>query len=71
MFRPDSPHPLSNLTLFSQIGVIAILENIEDLLQRHGNDYRPKRTVLVAFGHDEEVAGLVRMCDGQCLTAAF
>lgn len=35
-------------------GVVAILEAIEDLLQK---GHRPTRTVYVAFGHDEETGG--------------
>ena len=33
----------------------AILESVETLLE---NDYKPKRTVLLSFGFDEEVSGL-------------
>lgn len=34
--------------------VIAILEAVEQLLER---GYRPDRTILLAFGHDEEIGG--------------
>lgn len=37
-----------------KMSVIGILEAVEILLQQ---DFRPKRTVYLAFGHDEEVGG--------------
>lgn len=49
-----------SLHIPSQFGIFSILENMEDMLQRNGADYRPKRTIIVAFGHDEEVSGMVR-----------
>lgn len=42
-----------------QFGIFCILENLEDMLRKHGPDYRPKRTIIVALGHDEEVSGNV------------
>lgn len=42
-------------TLDDKISVLAILEAIETLLSR---GFQPERTVLLAFGHDEEVGGL-------------
>eukprot|EP00730_Choanoeca_flexa_P014604 TRINITY_DN6445_c0_g1_i3.p1 TRINITY_DN6445_c0_g1~~TRINITY_DN6445_c0_g1_i3.p1 ORF type:complete len:518 (+),score=129.73 TRINITY_DN6445_c0_g1_i3:116-1669(+) len=44
--------------LDDKFGVFAVMENMEALLQRHGPNFRPERTVVVAFGHDEEVGGL-------------
>lgn len=41
--------------LDDKVGVLAILEAIEILL---GQGFQPERTVLLAFGHDEEVGGL-------------
>eukprot|EP00045_Choanoeca_perplexa_P010283 m.103480 g.103480 ORF g.103480 m.103480 type:complete len:518 (-) comp15223_c0_seq20:156-1709(-) len=43
--------------LDDKFGAFAILENMEALLHRHGQSYQPKRTVIVALGHDEEVSG--------------
>lgn len=42
-------------TLDDKATVLAILEAVEALV---GQDYRPRRTVYLAFGHDEEVGGL-------------
>lgn len=42
-------------TLDDKISVLAILESIESLLT---SGFQPERTVLLAFGHDEEVGGL-------------
>ncbi|EDQ90624.1 uncharacterized protein MONBRDRAFT_950, partial [Monosiga brevicollis MX1] len=44
-------------TLDDKFGVFSLLENMEHLLQHHGLDHQPRRTVIVAFGHDEEVSG--------------
>lgn len=41
-------------TLDNKSGVIAILESVERLLQLK---MKPKRTIYLAFGHDEEVGG--------------
>lgn len=42
-------------TLDDKVSAFAILEAIEQLLRE---DYRPNRTIYLAFGHDEEVSGL-------------
>lgn len=36
--------------------LIAILESIEHLLKKE--NFKPKRTILIAFGHDEEGSGV-------------
>ncbi len=41
-------------TLDFKVGVVALLEAVEGLI---GQGYQPRRTVLLAFGHDEEVGG--------------
>lgn len=41
-------------TLDDKVSMVAILEAIEGLWSR---GFQPKRTVILAFGHDEEVAG--------------
>ncbi len=41
-------------TMDVQCGVMAILESVEWLLQQ---GYKPKRTIYLGFGHDEEVDG--------------
>jgi carboxypeptidase PM20D1 len=41
--------------LDDKVGVMGILESVELLLAK---GFQPKRTVLLAFGHDEEVSGL-------------
>jgi len=41
-------------SLDDKMGVVGALEAVELLL---GRGYRPRRTVLLAFGHDEEVGG--------------
>ena len=41
-------------TLDDKTTVLAVLEAVEHLV---ANGYRPKRTVYLCFGHDEEVAG--------------
>ena len=41
-------------TLDDKSGVLGILEAVEHLLSR---GFQPERTVLLAFGHDEEVSG--------------
>lgn len=41
-------------TLDDKSGVLGILEAVEHLL---GRGFQPERTVLLAFGHDEEVSG--------------
>jgi carboxypeptidase PM20D1 len=38
-----------------KVAVLAILESVEMLL---GEGYAPRRTVLLSFGHDEEVSGV-------------
>jgi carboxypeptidase PM20D1 len=40
--------------LDDKVGVLGALESVEALL---GQGFRPRRTVLLAFGHDEEVGG--------------
>lgn len=42
-------------TLDDKVGVVGILEAVEMLLEQ---GYRPRRTILLAFGRDEEVGGL-------------
>ncbi|WP_114784804.1 M20/M25/M40 family metallo-hydrolase [Botryobacter ruber] len=42
-------------TMDDKYRVIALLEAVEQMLQR---GYTPARTILLAFGHDEEVGGL-------------
>jgi carboxypeptidase PM20D1 len=42
-------------TLDIKSQMIAVLEAVENLLK---DGYRPQRTVMLAFGHDEEVSGL-------------
>jgi carboxypeptidase PM20D1 len=41
-------------SLDDKVGVTAILEAVETLL---GKGFQPQRTILLAFGHDEEVGG--------------
>jgi carboxypeptidase PM20D1 len=41
-------------TLDDKVGVMGILEAMELLI---GKGFQPKRTILLAFGHDEEVSG--------------
>jgi carboxypeptidase PM20D1 len=41
-------------TLDDKVGVLAILEAIETLLRQ---GFQPNQTVLLAFGHDEEISG--------------
>ena len=41
-------------TLDDKVSVLAVLEGIEALI---GRGFQPERTVLLAFGHDEEVGG--------------
>ncbi len=50
----DAGHVWGRGALDDKIGVIAILEAVE-LLVRRG--FRPRRTIHLAFGHDEEVGG--------------
>jgi carboxypeptidase PM20D1 len=40
--------------LDDKVGILAILEAIETLI---GKGFQPQRTILLAFGHDEEVGG--------------
>jgi carboxypeptidase PM20D1 len=40
--------------LDDKVGVLAILEAVETLI---GKGFQPQRTILLAFGHDEEVGG--------------
>ncbi len=42
-------------TMDDKVTVLAILEAVEGLIR---DGYRPPRTVVLAFGHDEEVGGL-------------
>jgi carboxypeptidase PM20D1 len=42
-------------TLDVKVGVVSILEAVQALIE---SGFRPRRTVLLAFGHDEEVSGL-------------
>lgn len=41
-------------TLDDKVGVISLLEAVGSLL---ADDFRPRRTIVLAFGHDEEVGG--------------
>ena len=41
-------------TLDDKVGVMAILEAVEILLEQ---GFKPRQTVLLAFGHDEEIGG--------------
>jgi carboxypeptidase PM20D1 len=41
-------------TLDDKVGVVGILEAIESLLEE---GFVPRRTILLAFGHDEEISG--------------
>lgn len=41
-------------TLDDKVNVIGILETVEMLLKEN---YKPKRTIYLAFGHDEEIGG--------------
>jgi len=41
--------------LDDKVGVLAILEAVEILLEQ---GFRPKQTVILAFGHDEEIGGV-------------
>jgi carboxypeptidase PM20D1 len=41
-------------TLDDKVGVVAILEAVEILLNK---GFRPEKTILLAFGHDEEIGG--------------
>ena len=42
-------------TLDDKVGVLAILEAVEGLLK---DGFEPRQTILLAFGHDEEVGGV-------------
>jgi len=42
-------------TLDDKVSVLGLLEAVELLLK---NNYRPERSIYLAFGHDEEVSGL-------------
>ncbi len=42
-------------TLDDKVGVLAILEAVEGLLK---DGFRPRQTIFLAFGHDEEVGGV-------------
>ena len=37
-----------------KIGVVSLLEAVTELLRQ---DFKPRRTIHLAFGHDEEVGG--------------
>ncbi len=41
-------------TLDDKVGVISLLEAVGSLL---ADDFRPRKTIVLAFGHDEEVGG--------------
>lgn len=42
-------------TMDDKVGVIGIMDAVETLLEE---GYQPKRTIYLAFGHDEEVGGM-------------
>ncbi|MDB2673026.1 M20 family peptidase [Flavobacteriaceae bacterium] len=42
-------------TIDNKIGVIGLMEAVDHLLK---NNYQPKRTLYLSFGHDEEIGGL-------------
>jgi carboxypeptidase PM20D1 len=42
-------------TIDDKVAVIGIMESIERLLKQ---DFKPKRSIYIAFGHDEEIGGL-------------
>jgi carboxypeptidase PM20D1 len=42
-------------TIDDKVAVIGIMESIERLLKL---DFKPKRSIYIAFGHDEEIGGL-------------
>lgn len=42
-------------TIDNKVGVVAIMESLELLLK---TDFTPKRSIYIAFGHDEEIGGL-------------
>jgi len=42
-------------TIDDKIGVIGILEAIEGMLKK---DFQPRRSIYLAFGHDEEIGGV-------------
>jgi carboxypeptidase PM20D1 len=42
-------------TLDDKVGVVGILEAVEALI---ASGFEPRRTLYLAFGHDEEVSGL-------------
>ncbi len=41
-------------TIDDKVGVVGIMEAVEQLLK---NNYKPKRSMYFAFGHDEEIGG--------------
>ncbi len=45
------PHPMYGGAMDNKVGVIGILEAVEELL---AEGYEPHRTLYLAFGHDEE-----------------
>lgn len=61
-------------TIDDKFSVIGVLESVEMLLKE---GYRPKRTIYLAFGHDEEVGGdlgavpMAEYLEGQGIEAAF
>lgn len=60
-------------TTDDKINLIAICEAVEKLLQ---HDFRPERTVYLAFGHDEEIGGkgaiaMARLLKERNIAAAF
>lgn len=44
-------------SLDDKAGVVGILEAVELLLRQPPQGLKPKRTILLAFGHDEEIGG--------------
>jgi carboxypeptidase PM20D1 len=50
----SEPHIVGRGTLDDKVSVVGLLEAVEQLLQ---DRYSPRRTVLFAFGRDEEVGG--------------
>lgn len=61
-------------TLDDKVNVIGILESIETLLKE---GFKPKRTIYLAFGHDEEIGGrngakkIAEYLESQKVNAAF
>ncbi len=51
----DGEHVWGRGTMDDKVSVLAILEAVEHLL---GDGYVPRRTIYLAFGHDEEIGGV-------------